>query len=124
MIAVFEKPHFPLPASLPNCSFPIVIKPDPANRDDYRSLRFSVFWVASREVVIQKYLEGPSFSSEMGQPMEKREERLLEFGSLVAKGVGLTYFYFESEESEVYCTTVDLVSGVSSVEIGSSAMGP
>lgn len=61
---------------------------------------------------------------EMGLPMEKREERLLELGSLVAKSAGLTSFRFESEESEVYGTTVDLVSGVNSVEVGSGAMGP
>ena len=61
---------------------------------------------------------------EMGLPMEKREERLLELGSLVTKSAGLTSFCFESEESEVYGTTVDLVSGVNSVEVGSGAMGP
>jgi phenylalanyl-tRNA synthetase alpha chain len=61
---------------------------------------------------------------EMGLPVQKREARLLELGSLVVKSVGLKSFCFESEQSEVYGTTLDLVSGVNSVEVGSGAMGP
>lgn len=61
---------------------------------------------------------------EMGGGLEKRDERLLELGSLVAKCAGLTSFRFESAESVVYGTTIDLVSGVNSVEIGSGAVGP
>ena len=61
---------------------------------------------------------------EMGLPMELREQRLHELGSMVAASGGLTSFDFESEESEVYGTTVDMVSGTPAVEIGSGAMGP
>lgn len=61
---------------------------------------------------------------EMGLPMEQREDRLHELGSIVASTGGLRSFDFESEESEVYGTTVDMVSGTPSVEIGSGAMGP
>lgn len=61
---------------------------------------------------------------EMGSPMEGREDRLRELGSIVASSGGLSSFDFESEESEVYGTTVDMVSGTPSVEIGSGAIGP
>jgi phenylalanyl-tRNA synthetase alpha chain len=61
---------------------------------------------------------------EMGLPMELREQRLHELGSMVAASGGLSSFDFESEESEVYGTTVDMVSGTPAVEIGSGAMGP
>ena len=61
---------------------------------------------------------------EMGVSMDQREDRLRELGSLVATSGGLSEFRFEMEESEVYGTTVDMVSGSPGVEIGSGAIGP
>lgn len=61
---------------------------------------------------------------EMGLPMEGRETRLKELGSLVMESAGLTSFKFESEESEVYGTTIDMVAGPQDVEIASGAIGP
>lgn len=61
---------------------------------------------------------------EMGLPVEERETRLLELGSLVAKSAGLSSYKFETEDSEVYGNTVDMVSGEHDIEIASGAMGP
>lgn len=72
---VFEKLKLPLPTSLPNCPFPIVVKPDQASgsegvviahTEQELDLALKGF---SGKVVIQEYLEGPSFSIEIiGQP--------------------------------------------------------
>jgi phenylalanyl-tRNA synthetase alpha chain len=80
----------------------------------------------------RKESDGASHSSEftmlnlveMGLPAEEREARLRELGSLVMKSAGFSSFKFESEESEVYGTTVDMVGGPHDVEIASGAMGP
>lgn len=97
------------------------------SRQKKRPLRF--FEIGS---CFRKETDGANHTSEftmlnlveMGLPMEQREGRLLELGSLVARSAGLSSFGFESEKSEVYGTTVDLISGINSVEIGSGAIGP
>lgn len=61
---------------------------------------------------------------EMGLPREEREARLKELGNLVMESAGLGSFSFESEDSEVYGTTIDMVAGPHDVEIASGAMGP
>lgn len=73
--AVFEKLQLPLPASPPNCPFPVVIKPDQASGSEGVTIAHteqeldSAVNVSSGEVVIQEYLEGPSFSIEIiGRP--------------------------------------------------------
>lgn len=61
---------------------------------------------------------------EMGVPMHERERRLREFGQLIATSAGVTDFRFVDEKSEVYGSTLDIVGGPESVEIGSGAIGP
>lgn len=61
---------------------------------------------------------------EMGLPKEKRLERLKELGSIVATASGLQDFSFENEDSEVYGSTLDVVSGPGKIEVASGAMGP
>ncbi len=61
---------------------------------------------------------------EMGLATDDREARLKELGSLVINSAGLTSFTFETEESEVYGTTIDIVAGSNDVEIASGAIGP
>lgn len=97
------------------------------SRQKTRPIRF--FEIGS---CFRKETDGAKHSSEftmlnlveMGLPMEERADRLRELGSMVASSGGLTSYDFESEESEVYGTTVDMVSGTPSIEIGSGAMGP
>ncbi len=61
---------------------------------------------------------------EMGLPEEERLERLKELASTVATASGLTDFLFETEESEVYGSTLDVVTGSGKIEVASGAMGP
>jgi phenylalanyl-tRNA synthetase alpha chain len=93
----------------------------------HRPLRF--FEIGS---CFRKETDGAKHSSEftmlnlveMGGATEHREARLKELGSLVVQSAGLTSFTFETEESEVYGTTIDIVSGTNEVEIASGAIGP
>ena len=59
---------------------------------------------------------------EMGLPLEKRPERLKEMASLVMDAAGINDYNLETEKSEVYGETLDIVSG--ELELGSGAMGP
>ena len=61
---------------------------------------------------------------EMGGEMAARGERLRELGRLIAQIATISSFEFQEEESEVYGTTIDMVSGPQAIEIGSGAMGP
>jgi pyrrolysyl-tRNA synthetase-like protein len=61
---------------------------------------------------------------EMGTPKEERNDRLKELASLVAVTAELTDYRFESEESKVYGTTIDVVTGVEGIEVASGATGP
>lgn len=61
---------------------------------------------------------------EMGVPMDERERRLRDFGQLIATAAGVTDYRFVTEDSEVYGSTLDIVGGPDSVEIGSGAIGP
>lgn len=72
---VFKKLHLPLPRSPPNCPYPVVIKPDQASGSKGVVVAHSEQELDSLlnhshgEVVIQEYLEGPSFSIEViGRP--------------------------------------------------------
>jgi phenylalanyl-tRNA synthetase alpha chain len=61
---------------------------------------------------------------EMGLPKENRQARLEELACLVAKAAGLQDFKFESEDSKVYGSTLDVVAGPEAIEVASGAMGP
>jgi pyrrolysyl-tRNA synthetase-like protein len=61
---------------------------------------------------------------EMGTPEDERFDRLKELASLVAATAELTDYRFESEESKVYGTTIDVVTGVEDIEVASGAIGP
>lgn len=61
---------------------------------------------------------------EMGLDREQRHSRLMALGSMVAEAAGLEDFRFETEESKVYGTTLDVVTGPDSIEVASGAMGP
>lgn len=61
---------------------------------------------------------------EIGTPEGERLERLKELASLVAKTSGLIDYRYESEESKVYGTTLDVVAGPENIEVASGAIGP
>lgn len=61
---------------------------------------------------------------EMGGQKENRQARLEELASIVATASGLTDFRFETEDSTVYGTTLDVVAGPEGIEVASGAMGP
>ncbi|MCF6246799.1 MAG: hypothetical protein L3J69_05500 [Desulfobacula sp.] len=61
---------------------------------------------------------------EMGLAKEDRHARLEELASIVAAASGLTDFQFESEDSKVYGSTLDIVAGHEKIEVASGAMGP
>lgn len=60
---------------------------------------------------------------EMGLPAEERPSRLKALASVVMDAAGIESYAFESEKSEVYGETLDVVAG-DDVELGSGAMGP
>lgn len=73
--AVFEKLGLPLPCSLASASFPVVVKPDNASGSSGVTIARNQKELdlarddATCEVVIQEYLEGPSYSVEViGRP--------------------------------------------------------
>jgi len=59
---------------------------------------------------------------EMGLPQEQCASRLKELGALVMQTAGFDDYAIETEQSEVYGETIDLVKG--DLELGSGAMGP
>ncbi len=61
---------------------------------------------------------------EMGLPMEGRRKRLAELAELVVKTAGAGEYRLETETSEVYGSTIDVVSEKDGLELGSGAMGP
>jgi len=61
---------------------------------------------------------------EMGLAQENRLARLKELATIIAKTAGLNDFKFETENSKVYGSTLDVVAGPGSIEVASGAMGP
>lgn len=61
---------------------------------------------------------------EVGTPLEEREGRLKELASLVATTAGLADYHFDTEESTVYGTTIDVFAGDENIEVASGATGP
>ncbi len=59
---------------------------------------------------------------EMGLPEERCIDRLRELAELVMNAAALANYEYETEKSEVYGETIDLVAG--DLELGSGAMGP
>ncbi len=59
---------------------------------------------------------------EMGLPEERCNERLVEMAGWVMNSVGINKYRLESEESQVYGKTVDIISD--EMELGSGAIGP
>jgi len=74
---LFRKLKLPIPASWPDCNFPVVVKPDTASGSQdveviYNSKSF-MSWSAPQQridnLVIQEFIHGPSYSIEVvGQP--------------------------------------------------------
>jgi len=97
------------------------------SRFRYRPVRF--FEIGS---CFRKESDGAKHNSEftmlnlveMGTPEEKRLDRLKDLASLVAVTAGLSDYRFENEESKVYGTTLDVVTGPENIEVASGAMGP
>jgi phenylalanyl-tRNA synthetase alpha chain len=61
---------------------------------------------------------------EFGLQKSQREARIEEVTALVMDCAGIREYGFETEDSEVYGVTVDIVSKPGRLELGSSAMGP
>lgn len=59
---------------------------------------------------------------EMGLPPDHCSARLKELGALVLKTAGIDHYQVETEKSEVYGETIDLLKD--DLELGSGAMGP
>lgn len=59
--------------------------------------------------------------TELGLPVDLRQQRLEELTALVMDTVGITDYQLELTNSVVYGDTLDIVKGI---ELGSSAMGP
>ncbi len=61
---------------------------------------------------------------EMGLPESSRGERIRELANLIVRAAGVKDHLLETEESEVYGETLDVVSKGTNIELGSGAMGP
>ena len=61
---------------------------------------------------------------EMGLPEETRQARIAELAELVTKEAGASDCCLETQKSEVYGETIDVVDRKTGVEVGSGAMGP
>jgi len=61
---------------------------------------------------------------EMGLPKEKRQSRIDELAAIVMETAKISDYGLETEKSEVYGYTIDIVAGKDKVEVGSGAMGP
>lgn len=59
--------------------------------------------------------------TELGLPLNERQQRLEEIASLVMDAVGIDDYEMEVTNSVVYGDTLDVIKGI---ELGSSAMGP
>lgn len=61
---------------------------------------------------------------EMGCVADQCRERLAEMAEMVMQAAGISDYVLDSEHSEVYGDTVDVLVGEKRVEVGSAAMGP
>ena len=61
---------------------------------------------------------------EMGLPEASRGERIRKLADLIVRAAGVKAYKLETEKSEVYGETLDVVSDKGDIELGSGAMGP
>ncbi len=61
---------------------------------------------------------------EMGTPKQDRQERLDFLARQIMKVANIDDYQFEMEDSKVYGSTLDIVSGPGYIEVASGAMGP
>lgn len=61
---------------------------------------------------------------EMGLPPDDRRPRLQQVIDVVMAEAGIGDYRMESESSEVYGDTIDVLGGCEAIELGSAAMGP
>ena len=55
---------------------------------------------------------------------DRKDARLKELATLVMDAAGIENYRFESETSDVYGETLDVVAGDDGLELGSGALGP
>lgn len=97
------------------------------SRLEYRPIRF--FEIGS---CFRKESDGARHNSEftmlnlveMGTPHEARLATLEALARCIVQAAGIADYRFEHEESAVYGTTIDVVSGPDNLEVASGAMGP
>jgi phenylalanyl-tRNA synthetase alpha chain len=61
---------------------------------------------------------------EMGTAEDIRSNRIRELSRLITDAAGVTNVAYETETSEVYGDTIDIVAGKDKLEVASAAMGP
>lgn len=61
---------------------------------------------------------------EMGTPEKDKLDRLRELAALIVSAAKLDTYRFETEESTVYGSTIDVVAGKQNIEVASGAVGP
>ncbi|HCY88279.1 MAG TPA: pyrrolysine--tRNA(Pyl) ligase large subunit [Desulfobacteraceae bacterium] len=61
---------------------------------------------------------------EMGLPLEERQSRLEFLANAVMTAAGINDYDFETDDSQVYGTTLDVVAGPERTEVSSGASGP
>ena len=61
---------------------------------------------------------------EMGLPENERHDRLTYLANLIMKAASISDYRFESEDSVVYGSTIDVEAGPDFIEVASGAMGP
>jgi len=61
---------------------------------------------------------------EMGTAENIRARRIRELGRLITDAAGVSHVAFETETSEVYGDTIDIVAAKDKLELASAAMGP
>jgi pyrrolysine biosynthesis protein PylC len=87
--ALFQRMNLPAPKPFPSCPFPVVLKPDQASGSQGVKIINTPEELYSRfpsrqlldNIVIQEYMEGPSFSIEvMGQPGNYQAIQITDLG--------------------------------------------
>ena len=61
---------------------------------------------------------------EMGTAEHMRQDRIRELGQMITDAAGVTDVGYETETSEIYGDTIDIVVGKDKLELASAAMGP
>lgn len=61
---------------------------------------------------------------EMGLPLKDRHDRLKFLAEMVMQTAGINDYCFESEDSNVYGSTIDVLAGPEKIEVASGSMGP